>query len=223
MPDRASIRDYARELTLVETDDISNDKINNIVNQGIREMASRFRWPWLETTTTIAVVSGTRSYALPTDFQYLHSLLRASSRIRLRATSASKALGAYGDDFPTGTASGYYLWGSNLFLTKDPDSNETLNLFYYQAPTVLSNDTDSPAFDSQFHLLLADYTVSKIWEREEDFVKAKASEDRWDDGVEQMARWYQERTNDMPMILGEEPSIRATILNMPWLDDAGIL
>ena len=223
MPDRAAIRDYARELTLVETDDISNTKINNIIDQGIRELASRFRWPWLETTDTIAVVAGTRSYALPTDFQYLHSLLRAGSKIRLRATSPSKALGTYGDDFPEGTAEGYYLWGSSLFLTRNPASNETLNLFYYQSPTMLSNDTDVPGFDAQFHLLLADYAISKIWEREEDFVKAKASVNRWDDGVEQMARWYQERTEDMPMVLGEEPTIRATVLNMPWLSDAGIL
>ena len=223
MPDRAAIRDYTRELTLVEADDIGNDKINNIINQGLRELASRFRWPWLETTTTINVSAGTRSYALPSDFQYMHSLIRASSKIRLRAVSASKALGLYGDDFPTGNAEGFYLWGSTLHLTRDPASAETLNLFYHQAPTILSNDTDSPAFDSQFHLLLADYATSKIWEREEDFVKAKASENRWDDGVEQMARWYQDQTNDMPMVLGEEPTIRATVLNMPWLSDAGIL
>ncbi len=207
----------------METDDIDNTKINNIINQGLRDLASRFRWSWLQTTATIAVSSGTRSYALPTDFQYMHSVIRADSKTRLRAVAPVKALGSYGDDFPTGTAGGYYLWGSTLFLTRDPDSNETLNLFYYQAPTVLSNDTDSPGFDSQFHLILADYATSKIWEREEDFVKAKASEQRFDDGVEQMARWYQDRSEDMPMILGEEPTIRATISNMPWLSDAGIL
>ena len=79
-----------------------NDKINSIINQGLRDLASRFRWPWLQTTTTIAVTSGTRSYALPSDFQYMHSVLRADTKIRLRATSPPKPRGAHGGDFLTG-------------------------------------------------------------------------------------------------------------------------
>lgn len=223
MPNRAAIRDWARELTLIETDDFTNDKINNLVNQGLRELATRFQWPWLQTTGTLTVVSGTRSYTLPSDFQYMHSVIRASTKIRLRAVSPTDALGAYGDDFPIGEAKGYYLWNNDLLLTKEPSSDETLNLFYYQRVSTLDNDTDTPAFDEQFHLILGEYAISKIWEREEDFVKAKASEQRFDDGIEQMARWYQDRTKDMPMIFGERPQIRSIHSNMPWLSDAGIL
>lgn len=223
MPNRAAIRDYVRQLTLLETDDISNDKINPILDQGVREASSRFHWPFLQASSTVTVVDGTHVYSLPSDFQYLHTLIRDDTRIRLREVSASKAWNALGDSFPSGQAESFFLWEEQLHLTKIPSADETLNIKYFKSPTVMSDDTHTPEWDEQFHLIIADYAISKLWEREEDSIKSAEAMQKFDQGVEQMARWYNDKASDLPMVYGESPTVGAHVDNMPWLSDAGLL
>lgn len=86
MAQLSAIRDFVREQTLIETDDWSNVKIDNVINEGIQEVASRFRWPFLAGSAQVSVTSGTQSYALSSiasDVQRIAAIIDNDKRVKL--------------------------------------------------------------------------------------------------------------------------------------------
>lgn len=220
MADLAAIRDFVREQTLIEIDDWSNAKVLNVINEGIREVASRFRWPFLSASAQISVTAGTQSYALASiasDVQRIAAIIDNDRRVKLQEIEPQFAWKVYGGDAPASNeASAFYLWGNTLYLLPTPDANESnaYTMFYYKTPTELSNDTDVPEWSSQFHMMLAEYAIARVWEREEDFQKAQAAQSRFDSRVEQMARHYLNRVEDEPLVFGEGKYVRPRNVNL---------
>jgi hypothetical protein len=130
----------------------------------------------------------------------------------------------YGGDPPSASeANFFYTWGESVFLLPVPDTDETdaYLVRYYRSATLLSNDTDSPEFDPSFHLILADYSIARVWEREEDIGKMEAADQRFDQGIERMAQFYLNRAEDTPLIMGGGKTgryaERSEFRNMSWL------
>lgn len=223
MPNRASIRDWVRQQTLVESDDFGDGKLNNVINEGIREISTRFDWPWLATSAQITAVADQQAYALPADHARTHSIVLRGANRRLREVAPSAAWNEHGDSMPTGDSThSFFLWANSLYLLPVPVTGTTnvYDHYYFKAPATLENDVDEPEFASQFHLVVANFAISKVWEREEDFVKASAADDQFDEGVERMARFYLDRALDAPLIMGERRDYLAgrRSTNTPWLD-----
>lgn len=217
MPTRADIRDWVRGQTLVEPDDYDDSKVNNIINQGIRDLAVRFDWPFLAKTATVSLVVGSDTYALPADMLKLGAVTLVGTSTRLAETSPSRVWEDEGDNPSTGTPDRFWLWGNSIVVRPIPDSTGTLKFWYYRSPQLLNNDTDSPEWSPEFHMVLADYAAQMLWEREEDFEKASVHAQRYAAGVESMARFYLNRAGDAPMIVGE-PRRRRRGPRMPWLE-----
>lgn len=220
MPDRAAIRDWVREQTLQEVDDLNDTKINNMLDQAVRDTSSRFHWPFLQTSTTITTVAATQTYAMPADHVHTFSITDQDRKVRLREVSKADIWQRYGSDFPDGQPRGFFVWGDTIYMVPVPDTVITYDHYYYKQPTVMANDTDTPEWDSQFHLVIADFAIARIWEREEDFIKAESSMAAYLAGVDNMARRYLDEASDQPMILGERPERLSGLSagNMPWLD-----
>lgn len=209
MAQLSAIRDFVREQTLIETDDWSNVKIDNVINEGIQEVASRFRWPFLAGSAQVSVTSGTQSYALSSiasDVQRIAAIIDNDKRVKLQEIEAQYAWELYGGDPTTSDeATAFYIWADTLYLVPVPTATEAdaYTMFYYKSPTLLSNDTDTPQWSSQFHMLLAEYAIARVWEREEDYSKSGVAQARFDARVEQMARHYLNRVEDEPLIYGK--------------------
>lgn len=227
MPDLAAIRDWVREQAQYETDDWSDTKLNNVVNQGLRIISARYPWPWLLATTTLDTIASQQSYTIASDFLRLHSVLPTGVNDRLDIVSPIEAFETWGDNFQeAATATSCFLLGSKLYLVPIPSTTATAayQVHYVKRATIMSNDTDTPEFDSEFHLLLAEYGVAKVWEREEDFTKRDAALAQFDRGVQEMAGFYLNRTENRPMVYGEPAYLRRGLRrNLPWLDDANLL
>lgn len=222
MPDRSDIRDYVREQTLVETDDFADTKIDAIINQGLRVLSTRFDWPWLAETGTLSVVASTTAYTMPTDLSRSLAITHPTKANRLVEVSPWEILGKYGGDLPSGTPTSYFVHGRTMNLDRIPYEDVDYTWLYFKNATVLSNDTDEPEFAAEFHLILADYAVAKVWEREEDFTKADEAMKDYQEGVENMARFYLDVSHDRPIVFGESRDIgmRRHATNMPFLDGA---
>ena len=225
MPDLASIRSVVRTLTLAETDDVSNTNVDLFINQGYRWLSTQFRWPWLEATSSITVVASTASYALPSDYRQLWSVEDAEKRRTITRLTLEEALNRWGGDPPTGTdARWYYIFDDNIYLLPVPSANDTARytLYYQKQLTVMASDTATPEFAAEFHLILADYAIARVWEHEEDFDKSRLADQRFNDQVEAMARYYFRREAQTPLVYGggihPNPAVHQ---NLPWLDDAG--
>lgn len=203
MPDRSDIRAWARNQTLLETDDISNTDVDAIINQGLRKISTQFPWPWLATSTTQVLSDGVQSYALPSDLDHLEKVIYVGKSIPLEEVSSLEAWHRKGDQFASGDPTHFFIWGEDLMLSPIPTSTSgSIKLYYYKRPTALTDDTDEPPFAEQFHLILADYTIARLWEREEDFSKAEEAERAFLTGVNDMARYYLNRATDHPTVFG---------------------
>lgn len=224
MPDRAEIRDWVRQHTLVEIDDYADDKIDNVINQGIRDLSTQFSWPYLEATDTITLVSDTASYAVPADFARLQAVVSSESPYKLQEVTAQAAWMRWASDADTDRPQHFYMRADNIIFVPTPSgaSLPDITVFYYRQPTVLANDTDEPEFASQFHLVLAEFAAAKVWEREEDLTRSEYYMGRYFAGVETMARYYLNRADDYPLVIGAGTSRTNTSLipsgRMPWLE-----
>lgn len=220
MPDRAAIRDYVRQQTLIEQDDWADAKLDSVINQGLRMLSVKFDWPWLAASTTLSVVAGTSSYTMPTDLRKTLAITRQDKPQRLVEVSPYEVLGVVGGDLPSGTPAAYFVHGRDLYLDKVPTESATYDWLYYTSPTLLDDDTDEPEFVEEFHLVLADYAVAKAWEREEDFAKAAEARKDFDQGVEAMAVFYLDVARDRPVVWGVSRDMvyRGAANNLPWLD-----
>jgi hypothetical protein len=225
MPDLASIRSVVRTLTLAETDDVSNTNVDLFINQGYRWLSTQFRWPWLEATATITVAADVASYDLPADYRKLWAVRDADERRTLTRLSFEEALNRWGGDPPTGTdAKWSYVYADDIFLLPVPSAAESdaYTLYYQKQLTIMASDGASPEFAAEFHLILADYAIARVWEHEEDFDKARLADVRFAEQVEAMARYYFRREAQTPLVYGggihPNPAVHQ---NLPWLDDAG--
>lgn len=219
MPQLSEIRDWVRQQTLVESDDMADSKVDAVINQGLRDLSTRTRWPWLVETATIPLVNAQQSYNLPTNLLSIDTVLLSNRSEPLQEVSTTYAFRNWGTLPPTATTpSAFYLWGSTLRVLPVPASpTQSLVMYYYKRPTLLSNDTDQPAFDPQFHLILAYYAAWHLWEREEDFEKGRALRDAYYEGVERMGRHYNNRSKDA-LVLGEGTIAYGRGPRQPWLE-----
>lgn len=182
---------------------MSDADINAIIDQAVRDISTRFDWPYLATDTTIPFVADQQAYNLPANFDRLVSVVIDGESVRLEEVAPSQYWQAYGDSPAEGSPNFYFLWGSKIFVTPVPTaSSGGLVLYYYRQPTLMTDDSHTPEFASQFHMIVAEYVAVHLWHREEDFSKARVYDERYLDGVERMARYYLGRTKDSPMVMG---------------------
>lgn len=216
MPTRANIRDWAREQTLIETDDFPDDKINAILDQGVRDVATKFDWPFLAKSDSITLVQDQEGYALPADMGKLRAMVLDGTNVRLREIAPTTAWENEGATPAGGAPRTFFIWGSNVVFRPVPDAAGTVTVYYHKTPTLLANDTSEPEWDAQFHLILADFAAQHMWEREEEFEKAQIFANRYAAGVESMARFYLNRAADSPLVYGYRPYSRKTGPVFPW-------
>lgn len=222
MPTRADIRSWIREQTLLEVDDVESSVVDDWINQGIRETAAIFDWPWLTTTSTITTIADQQAYNMPSDLGRIEVIIDTDSRRRLEEYTPAEMWDRYGGNFPSAEPSKFFVWGDQIHLVPIPSSGETdaLTIYYYGSPTLLNNDSDEPQFDPRFHLLLAEYGIWQAWKREEEYAKAEEAKGRFDAGIERMARHYLDRANDQPFVFGGGRMRGASIRDRtPWIDD----
>jgi len=219
-----AMRSYVRNQTLVETDDVSNANLDIMLNAGLNQLSLAWNWPFLQATATLSTVADTQTIAVPADFRKAYLLYETDTRVRLKEVTFEQAISTWGGDPPAGDeARWFYFWNNTFYLIPIPATTESAEytLFYQKAITELSADGDTPEFVSEFHLLPTQYAIARVWEHEEDFPKATEADTQFREQVEQMARYYQNLTEDSPSIFGDgvRPSL-SDRNNMPWLDKA---
>jgi hypothetical protein len=203
MVTRLEVRQWVRAETLIESAMMVDAAINAIIDQAVRDVSTRFDWPFLADTDTINFIADTQSYSLPTDFQRLVAVVLNGSTVRLEEVSPEQYWSTYGATPAEGNPRFFFLWGNQIYVTPVPTaSSGGLTLFYYRQPTLMTDDSHSPEWQSEFHMIVADYVCRHLWHREEDFSKARVYDERYLDGVERMARFYLGRAKDSPMGMG---------------------
>jgi len=220
MATRAEIRTYAREQALLDSSDVADTILDTYLDRAVSVVGSRLAWPFLDGESTFETVIGTRNYSMPATAVKIESIVRSGSKVRLREVTSTQARQRFGDDPPTTDARSFFLWDDDIHLVEIPPSVETYKVYFRTNPTLMAADGESPEWDSQHHLFLADFLIARMWEREEDPRAAETADRRFDQGVADMAQFYLNQASDAPMVWGEsaDRAVGGYYGNMPWLD-----
>lgn len=185
MPDLALLKDRIFYMT----NHLYTDTVNmtNMINDAQNMLTDGAK---LEGSSSIAVISGTGSYALPATFKAPITLVKGTIAEPDQVYDLVSI-----DEFKFG----YSIFESLIYLKPLPQETMILTLYYYKYATQLTLDTDTPEIDTQWHDLLSTYAAGMIALLLPDFDKGLADRymQRWEEGKkafkESMAR-KQKRT-----------------------------
>ena len=216
-----------RSVSLLSTDDIADADVTIFLNEGQRRLAGALDWPWLKAVDdTLTIASPATASFLPADFARARALVIEDEDTKLAEISDQEAWERWGDDIPTGSARVWWLSSTsapNLNIAPSPSGTTNLKLYYWKAPTDLSAGGDTPVFASQFHGVLVDWALHRVWQREEDYTKAGRHEEWYNRTLNDMARFYFNQSQDHPMVFGESSDYsqrRRGNDNLPFLNGA---
>jgi hypothetical protein len=123
--------------------DLINDAITNMVDAGK-----------LKKKTTISVLNGINSYALPTDFK---------SPGTLQDETMPNAILPYELVDISENRFGYAIESGFIYIKPVPTQAVTLTHYYYNYPVALVNDLDIPVeIDAQYHNVIGLYAIAMI-------------------------------------------------------------
>ena len=137
------------------------------INFVLNELALEERWPWLEKTTTVSLVAGTKSYALPTDVRTVVSVHDDQEHDYDTGSIRDLALFNRSDDVPSQFGFGYFYAtdGLNIFVAPAPSASGTLTVRYIANETALSGDSDSPLLPSSYHQAVVELAAFLVQNR----------------------------------------------------------
>lgn len=155
---------------LVDDENLSSTQELSLINQAYDRIASMRPWNFLlSEDTTDTIVSGTVSYALPTDFLYGHE-----DGVVIYKTSTGEVMSRmkivpYKDRMRYKNTGGYVtvdIKNNTLVFLASSDvasfAGYVIHLTYYAQPEVLEA-ADSPVFNRAFHRLLALEAARFFW------------------------------------------------------------
>lgn len=153
----SDLRQHVRDLTGVYSSDVVSDAlINRWINESYNEVSRERDWDWLESSysaTVPAAVAGVHTVNLANGSRRVISAYIVNSNGSVEEMINTPNF----DHVEPDTPKVYYdvnFSGVFQFTPEQPD-DYTVKVHYSQAGVELATDTDVPAFDAQFHSLLA--------------------------------------------------------------------
>lgn len=202
---RSEIRARVRALTnIYSTALLSDAQINEVVNEVHLELCGSFQWPFTVQSTTVSVVAGTSTYALPAGTLSVLMVSRTGNVSEFRHLNAISVFDA--DVLPDTSANWpryYTVENGSLTLYPAPAAGEDLTVRYTEQVDAIDDDADVPPFADEFHPVYAYATAARLLaERGASKTKVQAMNDLASQYFERMRRFYLTSTDHAPVSLG---------------------
>lgn len=221
---RLELRQFVRDLTLVESHEASDQLIDTFLKEGYDKVIHRRKWSWLRqlpetitstgapfdlTTLTVPVLAIADLSPVAENQISLHQISRSEMTFFLRA----RPLHVNRTQF-------YWVEGTTLYTDPQTDAGEQLIISYYGDPGWTDGDNEIPtAIPQHWHSpTLGNYATHRLWERQEDLDKSDAYLGRYEVAISEMLVEENTQNRDRPKIFGELVGAKGRARNMPWLD-----
>ena len=210
--DLVTLRDNIRLITRLTTDTVTNAQLDTLINQGYHELSVAFPWPWLETTADFTVAADTRSYPLPTNFDYAIAMIDTDIDKAVVHVAAKAFFELVGQDSTSKSKSArmWTIFDNKIYFSLPPSTAITAayTLYYYTQITALSAAGDIPAFHDGFHWMLVEYAKWKLWSREEYSQLAQEAFATYAFYLTEMIEWYGSPVKKAPFLWGDGRPVR---------------
>lgn len=159
----------------------SDSSIRTWINDATRECAASNLL--LQKKGTLAVVSGTKEYALPDDILKLHSIKYNGERLSVYTLEEAEHRGDNPSD--SGTPSYCYIFAGNIELYPTPASDtDTLEIYYSRQPVDVQGSEDEPDLPQSYHARLVDYCLAQIAQQDDDLNRYQLKMQEFRTGVQ---------------------------------------
>jgi len=108
----------------------------------------------LEATDTVTCVAGTQSYSLPADYGQMRQVSISGDPVRTLEFLSPTVAEIKFSSSNTSKPYAYSIIGSSIYFYYTPDSDYTVNLYYYKQPTALSDSNTSNEYSANYPDLL---------------------------------------------------------------------
>ena len=224
---RGEIRQLVRDISRTETQDVSNAVLDAYTTEGYAEVVSHKVWPWgyALTPETVQLVADQNEYTLDDAVKRVLAVIEKEQRYPLTQVSQNDWARTQDSIQSTSRPIWYTFAAKTLFLWPVPATTDSLDVYYYEhpewGPPGAEDDADIPVFDAAFHTALVDWSLSRLWEQEEDLEKSDDYLQRFEVKLNRMSKFYDTEMIDRPMIFGGgTDNVRGRPSSMPWLQDA---
>ena len=222
--DRGTLRQLVRDISRTETQDVADSVLDQYMQEGYNELMANRLWPWAFALTpeTVQLVVDQNEYTLDPKVKKVLAVIETEQRYPLTSVSQSDWARTQESIDSTSRPVWYTFARKTLFLWPVPATTDTLDVYYYEHPDFGTpgspDDADEPEFDEAYHTILVDWSLSRLWEQEEDLEKADDYRGRFELKMNRMWQFYNTEMRDRPRVYGEAVYARPT--SMPWLGDA---
>lgn len=144
----------------------------DLMNEALQVVSTEADWPWLEASTTFALVNGTATYDPPANWMRTRSLcIDGFDAMEWRSLTELREWPSTIVDVPR-----YFNVNvEQITLRPVPGAVYTVTHDYYKTEPTLTNPTDTPLMPAQFHYAIVAYAVHLACIRSGDVPRATAA------------------------------------------------
>lgn len=180
---------FARGTDYLNEDSAGVARAERWLNEAYREILNLNAWPFLQAITTGTAGAGLVSVP---DLRRIRFVADASDggtpgRVLQRATLEDLVENDDADTTTTGTPNYYYVEGGNTVYGYPLGG--TIRVYYFKRVNPMSG-TDTPVFSEEYHGLIVDRAMMKVYKDSDNFEASAALKQEYDAGVLAMAEDY---------------------------------
>lgn len=184
----------------------SQDEVFKLIYEGELELAT-FGLVIEDTDTSITTVDGTRGYAFPTGFIAVKRIEYDGNKLQItdfreddRLTLSNSSTTA------KGSPQFYQIFAKTLYLRPIPDAAETLTIYGYKEPTLLTTASTTLSVPTEFHMDLVDFVSMMLCAKDKDYEGMAVYERRWMAAKNRARQWMRRRmrTDSYSVVKSEE-------------------
>ena len=214
----AEMRTQARAIVDIDTTDISNTVLNNIIGQGFDSIVySEKRWPFYDVATTFSTVASQKDYPIATVGASVTQGLRDVVALRnddhvIQYIGSDHADRNYPLDVEaSGPPWQWSFWNETVRFYPTPSSVETIYVRGIRNATDFgegSADSAEPDLPDPFHAVLVTYAIAKCYLQQEDPTMADQYMRGYMTELDNVARRYSDAPSPQPLVANSQTSTR---------------
>jgi len=163
--DLQQLRDDLRDATGTDIDDLSDEKVDRLLNRSYWEVLDKFPFREKEVTVTFNTIIGTRLYNMPEPFEALRKLSILEPATLVHKTIDRTTIDVYERTYDTNEAAEgfpthYVREGCAARLLPTPDAIYEITEKYWTVLADLSITNDTPAIPQSWHEIIL---LGAIW------------------------------------------------------------
>lgn len=146
----------------------------------------------VDSSTTTVI--GTRAYSFPSNFIALKRVEYNGLKLKITDFRDDDRLTVQNSvTTQQGTPFYYQIFSKTIYLRPIPDAAQTLTIYGYKEPTLLTTASSTLSTPSEFHMDLVDFVTMVLCAKDKDYEGVALYQQRWEAAKKRARQWQARR------------------------------